>query len=174
MQFMYAHIYIWRCLVCFVVCRLVNMGPTPGGTYGLYWGGVGSSNLHVSRRGREESLAWLRLGLGKAGGIRMGWWGCQEGRTHCFPLMLQNRKQFSKYVSRTYSRARWRYGLDRNGFSAKVRVFHFKCHLNSHRINLCCFENPVRLAPMLPHVKSMPLPNLGVARRAVSNLGCPQ
>ena len=48
------------------------MGPTPGGPYGLYWGGISSSNLRASRRGREESLAWLRLGLGKAGGSRMG------------------------------------------------------------------------------------------------------
>ena len=68
------------------------MGPTPGGPYGLYWGGVSSSNLRASRRGREESLAWLRLGLGKAGGSRMGWWGCQEERTQHFPFILQQNK----------------------------------------------------------------------------------
>ena len=95
------YIHIWRCLVCFVVSRLVNMGPSCGGTCGLYWGGVSSSNLHASRRGCEESLAWLRLGLGKAGGSRMGWRGCQEGRTQYFPFILQKKEFKSTFQERT-------------------------------------------------------------------------
>ena len=136
--------------------------------------GVGSAaatHMHlggdVKNRWLDCVWAWARL----AGVVWVGG-DAKKGGHSIFRSC--SKRQFPKYVSITYSRARWRYGVDRNGFSAKVSVFHLRCHLNSHLINPCCFGNPVGLALMLPHVKSMPLPNLGWARRAVSNLGCPQ
>ena len=93
------YISIYICIYLLAASRLfrgLQVSTHGPHTYGLYWGGVSSSNLHASRRGREESLAWLRLGLGKAGGSCMGWWGCQEERTPYFSSFPPKQKTLSK------------------------------------------------------------------------------
>ena len=48
----------------------------------------------------------------------------------------KKQKRVEKYVSRAHSRVRWRYGVDRNGFPAKVRVFNSASYTFVNQFNM--------------------------------------
>ena len=84
----------------------------------------------VKNRWLDCVWAWARL----AGVVWVDGDAKKVGRS--MSGSFYKKKRILKYVSRTHNRVRWRYGVDRNGFSAKVRVFNSASYAFVNQFNM--------------------------------------